>query len=143
MNISQFRHPTPEEEDELYRRAMRRYSASFMSNAKWVRLLKAIAHSGIKIERSQWQYIDDGLTVCNPMPREKDLLPTRFADGMFQPFEYRWLEWVFIPHEYKPQPGVGFVRKQDTKSLLKVINAVGQFEVEVSEEGIRLLAYRK
>jgi hypothetical protein len=77
------------------------------------------------------------------MPREKDLLPTRFADGMFQPFEYRWLEWVFIPHEYKPHPGVGFIRKQDTEPLLNVINSVGQFEVEVSEEGIRLLAYRK
>ena len=128
--------------DDEYRRAMARYSVSSMSNSKWFKLLTAVARSGIGIVRSQWQYIDDGLCVWNAMPSEGDLLPRRFADGRFQPFEYKWIEWVYIPHEFATIEGVGHRTKQDTQGLLRVMRGVGHFDIEESPEGIRLYAYR-
>jgi hypothetical protein len=76
------------------------------------------------------------------MPSEDGLLPTRFADGRFQPFEYKWIEWVFVPHEFATVEGVGHRTKQDTQGLLRVMREVGQFDVEESPEGVRLYAYR-
>jgi hypothetical protein len=128
--------------DDDYRKATARYSVSSMSNAKWVKLLTAVARSGIGIVRSQWKYIDDGRCVWNAMPSEDDLLPNRFADGRFQPLEYKWIEWVFVPHEFATVEGAGHRTKQDTHGLLRVIREVGQFDFEESPEGVRLYAYR-
>ncbi|HET7126521.1 MAG TPA: hypothetical protein VFI26_05455, partial [Lysobacter sp.] len=79
----------PASNDHEYARASAKYSASFMSNAKWLKLFQAIISSGVKIERAEWRYIDSAAVDHNALPEDCDLLPTRFADGRFQPFEYK------------------------------------------------------
>jgi hypothetical protein len=75
-------------------------------------------------------------------PGERDLEPTRFADGKFQPFEYRWLEFVFIPHVFKPKADVGYEKKQDTAAVVAALEKAGQFPIELSSEGITIRGYR-
>jgi hypothetical protein len=129
-------------EDAEYRKVAAKYSASYMSNAKWLKLFRAVLSAGISLERVRWKFIGTEHFVEVSFPEEKDLELTRFADGKFQPFEYRWLESVFIPHAYNPRMGVGYVKKQDTAAVVAALEKAGQFPVEVSPEGVTIRGYR-
>ena len=131
------------DEDREYETARSKYSASFMSNTKWLRLFSAVIESGLKIEYAEWRVIGSDRSFWEPFPTSIDLLPTRFSDGRFQLLEYRWLESVFIPSGYKPTSAVGYERKQDTVSLVAVLATAGQFQVEESIGGVTVHAYRK
>lgn len=131
----------PEDEELTYRKAVAKYSASFMSNAKWLSFFRALIQAGIAIERAQWRFIDSSHAIWMSFPAEHDLMPTRFADGKFQPFEYRWLESIFIPHRFKPVPNAAFEREQDTAAMLEALAQAGQFPIEASADGLVLRAY--
>ena len=129
-------------EDEEYRKAASKYSASYMSNAKWLKLFRAVISAGVPLERARWKFIDTENFIEVSFPAEADLEPTRFADGKFQPFEYRWLESVFIPHVFKPKAGVGYEKRQNTAAVVAALEKAGQFPVEVSPEGVTIWGYR-
>lgn len=131
------------DDEREYEKALSKYSASFMSNAKWLRLFNAVIQAGLNIERAEWRFIDSNHCFRQSFPTSNDLLPTRFADGAFQPIEYRWLESVFIPGSYRPTPGVGYERRQDIAAVLTALKKAGQFEVEESAGGITIHAYRR
>lgn len=129
-------------EDIEYRRAVSKYSASYMSNTKWLKLFRAVNSAGVSLERVRWKFIDTEHFVEVSFPTERDLQLTRFSDGKFQPFEYRWLESVFIPHTFRPTVGVGYEKKQDTAAVLSALERAGQFPIEVSPEGVTIFGYR-
>jgi hypothetical protein len=131
------------EDDLAYRKVLSKYGASFMSNAKWLSLFKAVIRARIEIQHAEWRFLDTTHSVWVSFPTDDDLLPTRFADGKFQPFEYRWLESVYIPHSYRPVHDVGYERCQDTGAVLRVLAEAGQFPIEVSADGITIRAYRR
>ena len=128
-------------EDDAYQKAVSRYSVAYMSNAKWVRLFTAVARAGVVIERARWATIGTDHTFWQAFPRESDLLPTRFQDGRFQPFEYKWIHSIHIPREYRPIADVGYTRKQDVEALKAAIDAVGEFQTELMEDGLTILGY--
>ena len=130
-------------EDIGYHKAVAKYSASFMSDAKWLKLFRTIIACGVSIERAEWFVIDSPHSFSQSFPSERDLLPTRFEDGKFQPFEYRWIESVYIPNRFKPTIGVGYEREQDTSAMVAALDAVGQFPIEEMDDGVRIYAYRK
>jgi hypothetical protein len=131
------------DEDVEYRKAASRYGASFMSNAKWLKLFRAVIDAGIAVERAQWRFIDSEHSIQVSFPEERDLGPTRFADGKFQPFEYRWIESVYVPNVFRPTPSVGYEKRQDTGALVAALEKVGRFPVEVSPDGITIVGYRR
>ena len=85
--------------DDDYSKYSSKYSVSYMSNSKWLRLFKAVSKSGIEILRSEWYFIDSENTLQYPMPNESQLLEERFQDGLFLPFEYKWIKSIFIPNQ--------------------------------------------
>lgn len=119
------------------------YSVSYMSNSKWLRLFKAVANSGVEVQRSEWHFIDSDNVLLYPMPQESQLMPERFQDGLFQPFEYKWIKSIFIPSSFKPTPGVGYTIEQDTACVLSAIQEAGQFATESIEGGLWIHAYKK
>jgi hypothetical protein len=127
-------------EDEGYQKAALRYSVTYMSNAKWVRLFTTAVRTGIVIERAQWTLGSD-YSVWEGFPQESNLLPTRFQDGRFQPFEYNWIRSIHVPREYRPIADVGHTRKQNVDGLKAAIDAVGAFQMELTEEGLTILGY--
>lgn len=135
--------PVRADEDDEYRNAMANYDASFMSNAKWLRLFRAVIQAGISIERAEWRFIGSAHSLWQSFPSERDLMPTRFSDGKFQPFEYRWLESVFIPSRFGSIVGVGYEQEQDTRAIAAVLDVAGQFSIEKSESGLTIYAYRR
>jgi hypothetical protein len=128
-------------EEIEYQKAATKYSASFMNDAKWLKLFRTVISAGIPLERVQWKFIDTEHFIEASFPDEWDLLATGFADGKFQPFEYRWLEFVFIPNAFKPTAGVGYEKKQNTAAVVAALEQVAQFPIEVSPEGVTIRGY--
>ena len=129
--------------ESRYSTARSKYSASLMSNAKWIKLFRAVLNSSIEINHAEWRYIDSPTTEWKRFPKEQDLGEKGFLDGLFQPYEYRWIESIFIPSSYRPAPGVGLEKSQDTSRLQSVLSEVGQFPIFQQNSGVVVLAYRK
>lgn len=128
-------------DDDLYRQAIAQYSSSFMSNAKWLKLFRGIIQAEIHIERAEWRFIGSSHSTWQSFPSENDLFPTRFADGKFQPFEYRWLESIYIPERYRPISNVGYERQQDILAVTTALANAGQFRLDESMHGIIIHGY--
>lgn len=120
-----------------------RFKLSCMSNAKWRKVFTAIAESAVEVRRCEFKCIDsDRVTVKDRGPRVTELMESRFADGMWQPFEYKWIEWFRFPRQFKPHPGVGLVVTQDVETLRAVITAAAHACVELDDLYLWLYGYR-
>ncbi|HBF28767.1 hypothetical protein [Rhizobium sp.] len=130
--------------DIAYQKALDNYDASFMNNTKWLRLFCTVINAGIPIKQASWKLIDLPRAMLMPFPDFHELLPTRFSDGRFQPFEYKWIESIFVPHRYRPIANVGYEKIQDTTALwVALTSAQEQFPVEQSDTGITIRGYHR
>jgi hypothetical protein len=129
--------------DIEYQKASRKYSVSHMNNSKWFKLFEAWANSSVDVEVAHWRFIDSPHEETYPLPELHDLQPTRFADGRFQPREFKWILSIFVPKSFRPVPDVGFERHQDVESLKRIADGLGQFPVYVVENGIEVRGYEK
>ncbi|WP_018605372.1 hypothetical protein [Uliginosibacterium gangwonense] len=129
--------------DVEYQKALAKYDASFMSDAKWLRLFRAVVSAGLVIDRASWKFVDSEHSIWQSFPSDRDLMPTRFADGKFQPFEYKWIESVFIPARYRPIEDVGYEKTQDTQGIVAALESEGKFQITKSETGITIHAYQR
>ncbi len=129
--------------DLEYKKASQKYSVSHMSNSKWLKLFSAWAESGIDIEVSRWKFIDSEHEEDHCLPKSYDLLQNRFADGRFQPFEYKWILSISIPRTYKPISTVGFEREQDVEKLKSIAKTLGEFPIFDTQNGIEIRGYEQ
>jgi hypothetical protein len=120
-----------------------RFKLSCMSNAKWRKVFTAIATCGVEVRRCEFKCIDSAeVSVMPRAPLVRELMERRFADGMWQPFEYKWIEWFRFPRQFKPHPGVGLVVRQDVEALRDVIAGAAQACVELDDNYLWLFGYR-
>lgn len=119
----------------------KRYKYSFMSNAKWKKLLNALGDAfpcGC-VARYKLIYGDE--------PGE-----LRFdqADEQFfaEPTLYKEVEWIEFPDEYEDwinpdNRKAGRTRKsQDLHRVASIIKSVGAFETEEHDGSLRIYGYR-
>lgn len=120
-----------------------RFQTRLMSNARWRDFFPAVAGADPGSSYSGWKLVAEEHTWAHRMPRGLDLRGTHFADGHFQPFEYRYVEWIFIPRRYKPYPGVGLAREQDVDGLVEALERTGKrFPFEVDARGFTIFGYK-
>lgn len=124
-----------------YERFASAFSASYMSDAKWRKALGAIADAELHLEGARWKFIDSELLHEWGVPRRADLLPTRLADGRFQPVEYRWIEWIQFPRDRRPIAGSDYSVPQDVEDLKRVLEETGRFHYREDELGLTLFGY--
>jgi hypothetical protein len=129
--------------DDQYRKAAAGYSVSLMNDTKWRKLFKLLHRAGVRIDRATWHFIDATQPMLLGLPRENELDETRFRDGRFQPFEYKWIRSIEIPREYRPIANVGYAKQQPVDKVAEVLADAGQFPIENTAEGIKIVAYRK
>ncbi len=116
-----------------------RFSASFMSDSKWVKLLKALTEIGDSVRSCKVKLIwDDSLRdlridsnlsykfdfYAHSMEAMISGYPTGFYD-------YKELEWIEFSHQ-----------EQDIEKIGSCIKSIGQFELEKTADGLRLYAYK-
>lgn len=129
--------------DLEYQKACNKYSVRYMSNSKWFKLFAAWADAGIEVEVSYWRFIDSEHEEVHCLPKSYDLLPHGFADGRFQPFEYKWILSVAIPQNYRPKSNVAFERSQDVEHLKSIAKELGHFPIFDLENGIEVRGYEE
>jgi len=132
------------DEDEKYLLKAHKYAVSYMSDSKWRKLFTAVDEAGIKIERAVWRFIASDHAFNWGWPTACDLDVVGMKDGRFQPFEYRWIESIFVPREYRPYGDEHVphaARHQDVDGLVSVLRRAGKFMIEESPEGITILGY--
>lgn len=126
-----------------YERNMKAFSVSYMSNAKWYKMFQAIASARLSITKATWKFISSEHLFNDGVPDLHDLLPSRLADGRFQPVEYKQIEWILFPRVWRPRADVGYEVSQDIKGLNRVLEAVGQFQTVEDERGLTIFGYDK
>ncbi len=116
-----------------------------MSNAKWVKVLLAVARSPVRPLRVRWttwnSSEENEFSFWDEWPRDFDVEPQRFADGRFALLDYRWIIEAFIPHEFATVAAVGHRTRQDTTQIRALIESLGEVPVEETADGIAIRAY--
>ena len=126
---------------EKYRKHAAAFQHSWMSNAKWRKVLSAIAGTTSNVTRCEFKCIDsDHITVVRA-PKVSDIAYSHFADEAFQPFEYKWLEWMRFPRRFKPIVGVGYVVEQQVEVLKSEIEANASAMLSLDDQFLWLFAY--
>jgi hypothetical protein len=120
-----------------------RFTISCMSNANWLKVFTAIDTSLVEIRRCEFKCIDSNFVFAQDRaPQVRELLERRFTDSIWQPFEYKWIEWFRFPRQFKPYPDVGLLVAQDVERLQAVISDAAHACVELDAEYLWLYGYR-
>ncbi|AMV40599.1 hypothetical protein [Planctomyces sp. SH-PL62] len=126
---------------DAYRRLAWDAKASCMSDARWRKVLGAIADAELGLCHASWKFLDSDQLHDWGVPDRNHILPSRLADGRFQPEEYRWIEWIHFPRSWHPDPASAFAYEQDLEGLKRVLDSVGKLQVREDERGLTLFGY--
>ena len=125
--------------------AISKFSQHFMSNSKWVRLIDKLVENVRKVKKVKFKKVQSeqiGELYLND--------ETTFGFDYWQNgFEghnslggwltYKEIEYLIFPKLVDKDAEL----MQDLDQVLEVINSVSKFELEVCEEHIKLICYRK
>ncbi len=126
-----------------YLKYSKRFSVSYMNNTKRRKLFVALADANINVQQAEWSFIDTDHTITLPLPGRCDLLETRFADGRFQPFEYKWIHRIRISKQFRLKDKIGYYIEQDLDAIKSIASNLGQMPVFETNEGIGIRGYDK
>lgn len=128
----------PLESEKLDQLILEKYSASFMSNTKWEKLMKAMLDVVKYLHVSYKTVYSDKVT--NTAFDTPDFTP--FFE---EPTLYKEIEWMEIPRCCENLlEGDGKVKKmleQDLGLIEKAVREAGKFNMHVSMECLRVYAY--
>jgi hypothetical protein len=126
-----------------YYKYARNYDAWLMSNAKWRKTLAALVKLCDKSIDLKICTIDCREVITVRPPQDNDINESRFNDGAYQPFEYKWIEWLLIPRKQAVKIGVDLYRAQNVDNIK--INLEGQVKLdsELTNDGLYIVAYKK
>ncbi|WP_345886907.1 DUF6678 family protein [Shewanella algae] len=116
--------------DRLDTLISRNFSASYMSNAKWVKLLKAACslYPGVSEFKYKLVYSDEVKSSIIEQYEEQ------IDDHWFiEPSIYKEIEWIEFPFDLNPR----------LIELEKIIDQLGKFEIHHTSTGLRIMGYAK
>ena len=132
-------------EEYLKKIIKRKFSVSYMSNAKWRKVF--IALDPLKLKQAYWKFVDIEEEFRDIFVEEDDLMEKFIGDcGLAGgPFAYRRIEWVEVPAiginpQYENIPYMNF--KQDIIKVENILKSLGKFEIEKTERGIRIYGHK-
>ena len=122
----------------------KRFTAYFMSNAKWRKLFTILHKPELGIEQLLWKYVDDELVTRHPLPYftfRRQLFSGPGGEDYLKRIEWVEIPRLHIPPRWKQIPFKH--RPQDVERAVKLLNMAGKFELERTNEGVRIYGYRK
>ncbi len=116
-----------------------RFNSSFMSDAKWVRLLEALVGVRSLFELCKVKLVWDESTRDMWIPSSSSFGFAYYQssmEGMISGtprgfYKYKEVEWIELSAE-----------GENAESIVLKLKAIGNFELERSDKGIKLYAYR-
>lgn len=128
-----------------------RFSASFMSNTKWRKLFTVIHDKSLPLAICYWKLVKKEKPIYGWLPDVESLGEDQvsyigdFTGQYLDPVPYYEIEWIEIPDRQGDQAYENAPIKytyQDLGAILKKIEAIGQFELAVTETAIRIYGYK-
>lgn len=119
---------------------------SFMNNTKWFKLFSEIENEQYKIKSA---YIKFLLVDRQYKFRFGGFNETGFGDvGELGPFQFKEIEWILIPEKYETERCnrneklTAEITIQPLAELEKTINSLGQFEYDITKDGLKIYGYK-
>tara|TARA_R110000764_G_scaffold69859_1_gene144465 strand:+ start:4846 stop:5280 length:435 start_codon:yes stop_codon:yes gene_type:complete len=126
---------------------IKKFSVSCMSNSKWRKLFSGIHEGALDFDFSIWKLVNDNAPIKGFLPDIKQLGENHVGDcgALNGPFEFKLIEWLLIPKEhgyYQYEKAPIKYHKQDIEMVERKINETGNFEYDVTSEGIKIYGYK-
>ena len=126
---------------------IKKYSRSFMSNAKWRKLFRVVNRESSELNCCTWKLVDEKNPVSGFLPDYSQLGDTYVGDcgALNGPFGFRTIEWILLPakHGYRPYDKAPWQYEyQNLNQVKERIDAVGQYAYEMTEEGLKIYGYK-
>ena len=126
---------------------LKRYSRSFMSNAKWRKLFTVVNQESLSLGGCTWKLVNDKDPISGKVPVCNTLGDTYLGDcgALNGPFDFKIIEWILLPakHGYRRYDKAPMEYIHQNFDVVKErIDAVGQYECEMTEEGLKIFGYK-
>ncbi len=131
--------------DREIEKAVLNFSEHLMSNSKWVRLIDALIEDNDNVKKVKFKKIHT--TQIGDLFLEEDTIYE--FDYWKNGFEglnslggwltYKEIEYLIFPRIIDDKDNL----KQDLKAIVKTIESVGQFLLEIDEDEVKLICYKK
>lgn len=114
-----------------------------MSNAKWKKLFMALDTENIFIAYVMLKKVGRKDPYITYMPKTEDLEPVWVSEGKndFNYF-YKEIEWIELINAYKPSNIPAQYIHQTINLAAGIIHKVAQFEIEITDTGLRIYGYK-
>lgn len=127
--------------------ALKQYSSSFMSNAKWKKLFAVINDGDIPLSACIWKLVEDKEPKIGFIPDLDQLGEDYVGDcgALNAPFSFKEIEWLFLPFKKGHQPYDKSPIKyeyQDMEAIKVLIDSAGQLEYEINDEGLKIYGHK-
>ena len=119
-----------------------KFTVSLMSDTKWKKLITGITSA---LEREV--FLEYKLVHSDEISQASFVEPD-FGPFFIEPIIYKEVQWIEFLSRYEDyvsednKKAGTKVYEQDIGNISKVINSIGQFEVEETDKGLRLYAYK-
>ena len=118
-----------------------------MSNTKWRKLFAVINDGSIPLSACIWKLVEDKEPKNGFIPDIEQLGEDYVGDcgALNGPFSFKEIEWLFLPSKVGHQPYDKAPIKyeyQDISKIKELIDSAGQFEYEVTDEGVKIFGYK-
>ncbi len=140
---------TRQDLERLSRFTRQRYSQAHMSDTKWRKFFAAVNGSDWfpSLVRVKFVDTDDTEPQLMRLPTENNFWgPPQWVDtAEFGPVELRSIEWLTIPTTVVARSGTKDASSgmpQDFAAIQSALSQVGQFPLEDTPEGLRIIGYR-
>jgi hypothetical protein len=132
--------------EKLDRIIQQKFTAAFMSNAKWRKFFTVLDRPELNLKQAIWKFIDSDTEHRGSVPKSEDLSNQYVGDyGLLGPFAYKHIEWIELLHKGIP---AGFEKvpfahwDQDIPGALAILNEVGEFEIAETVRGLRIYGFK-
>ena len=131
--------------DREIENAISRFSQHLMSNSKWVRLIGKLVKNVDKVKKVQFKKVQKDqigeLYLNENTTFEFDYWEIGFEghNSLGGWLAFKEIEYVIFPRVIDLQNNV----EQDLEQILKLINNIGQFDLDLNENSLKLICYKE
>lgn len=133
-------------DEKLNKIIKRRFRYSFMSNAKWRKFFTLLDRPEFNIRQAIWKFIDGKTEIRGWFTKSDELMEKYVGDYGLGPFAYKHIEWIEIPYVGKPRGFENIPFKhwnQDVKNAKSLLDKNGLWEMEETENGLKIYGFKE
>ena len=134
-----------EQIDREVEKVISMFSQHLMSNSKWVRLVNKLVENGDKIKKIEFKKVQNDqkgeLYLSSDTTFGFDYWQNGFEghNSLGGWLTFKEIQYLSFPKTINEENNV----KQDLVQIAELINSVGQFSLEIDENELKLICYKK